>query len=83
MTPNVWFIAQLSLIPQVTEKIASTVFERYGSIKELLVEYESTPEHLRKKLLADLNYPLQNGKTRRIGNVISERIYNFFYSIND
>tara|TARA_Y100000389_G_scaffold187188_1_gene208357 strand:- start:1018 stop:1770 length:753 start_codon:yes stop_codon:yes gene_type:complete len=83
MTPKVWFITQLSLIPQVTEKIALVIFERYNSIKELLVEYENTPEHLRKKLLADINYPLQTGKTRRIGNVISERIYKFFYSIND
>jgi ERCC4-type nuclease len=83
MTPNVWYISQLSLIPQVTEKIASVIFERYKSIHELLKEYENTPEHLRCKLLADLNYPLQTGKTRRIGNVISERIYKFFYSINE
>ena len=83
MTPKVWFITQLSLIPQVTEKIGSLIFERYKSIKELLVEYEKTPEHLRKKLLSDIEYPLKTGKTRKIGNVISERIYNFFYSIND
>ena len=83
MTPNVWFISQLSLIPQVTEKIAVVIIEKYPRLVDLMVEYENTPEHLRPKLLADLTFELQSGKTRRIGDSISGRIYKFFYSIND
>jgi ERCC4-type nuclease len=80
MTPEIWFISQLSLIPQVTEKIASVITEKYKNVKELIIEYERTPEHLREKLLADLPFKLANGKNRRIGDKISMRIYNFFYN---
>ena len=83
MTTNVWFISQLSLIPQVTEKLASIITEKYKSLRDLIIEYESTPEHLREKLLSDLKYTLTTGKTRRIGDAISGRIYKFIYSICD
>ena len=81
MTPQVWFISQLSLIPQVTEKVASVIVEKYHTVSELVREYESTPEHIREKLLSDLVFPLKNDKTRRIGDKMSSRIYSFFYDI--
>ena len=63
MTPSVWFIAQLSLIPQVTEKVAVEILKKYPSVR------------------ADIKFPLKNDKTRRIGDKISERIYQFFFGI--
>ena len=81
LTPEVWFINQLSGIPQVTEKIASTIVQRYSNIRALMREYESIPEHLKEKLLSDLTFELTTGKTRRIGDKISARIYKFFYGI--
>ena len=81
MTPQVWLIAQLSLIPQVTEKVANVIAEQYPTVKDLILEYESTPEHLREKLLTDLKFPLKNGKSRRVGDKISSRIYQFFYGL--
>ena len=81
MTPEVWFIAHLSLIPQVTEKIASVIAEKYPTVKDLILEYERTPEHLRVKLLSDLTFPVTNEKIRRIGDKISNRIYSFIYGI--
>lgn len=84
MTPEVWFITQLCLIPQVTEKIADQIVKKYGNIFTLIQEYNSTPEHLKEKLLADITYPLSSGdKHRRIGEKISKRIYNFIYGINE
>lgn len=80
MTPNVWFITQLSLIPQVTEKIATVIVEKYPTVRDLMMEYESTPEHLRGKLLADLKFALKNDKERRVGDKISLRIYQYYYS---
>ena len=44
-------------------------------------EYEKTPEHLRVKLLSDLTYGLSSGKSRRIGDKISQRVYEFLYGI--
>lgn len=81
MTPEVWFISMLSLIPQVTEKVSDVIVNKYHSVNILMVEYEKTPEHLRGKLLADLTYELKTGKIRRIGDKISTRVYNFFYGI--
>ena len=83
MTPEIWFITQLSLIPQVTEKISNEVLKRYGNLFNLMKEYNTTPDHLKEKLLSDITYPLSSGKTRRIGDKISKRIYSFFYGINE
>jgi ERCC4-type nuclease len=79
MTPSIWFIAQLSLIPQVTEKVAIVIVEKYLNFRDLVKEYETTPEHLREKLLADLTFPLATGGSRRIGDKMSSRIYHFIY----
>lgn len=80
MTPRVWFISQLSLIPQVTEKVAEVIVSKYDSLQKIILEYEKTPEHLREKLLADLTFPIANNKVRRIGDKMSARIYNFLYA---
>jgi len=83
MTPSIWFIAQLSLIPQVTEKVAVIVSEKYLNFRDLVKEYETTPEHLREKLLADLTFPLATGGRRRIGDKMSSRIYHFIYGLHE
>ena len=83
MTPSVWFINQLSLIPQVTERIAGKITEKYSNLCELIGEYTRTPDHLRSKLLADIKYEIKNNKLRRIGDKISGRIYKFFFNITE
>ena len=82
MTPEVWFITQLSLIPQVTEKISEIIVNKYVNLLSLIKVYESIPEDLRPKLLSDLEYELSNGKKRRIGDKLSKKIYFFFYGLN-
>lgn len=81
MTPEVWFISQLSLIPQVTEKVAAEIIKVYPSVSLLMLEYERIPEHLRSKLLADITFPIKGNKTRRVGDKMSTRIYKFLYGI--
>jgi ERCC4-type nuclease len=81
MTPEVWFITQLSLIPQVTEKVAAEIVLKYTTVKDLVKEYEGIPEHLREKLLSDITFLLKNGKSRRVGDKMSARIYNFLYGL--
>lgn len=80
MTPNVWFCSSLSLIPQVTEKVASVIIEKYPTMRDLCLAYENTDEKLRAKLLANITFELKNGKARRLGDKMSERIYNFFFA---
>ena len=80
MTPEVWFICQLSLIPQVTEKIAEQIVAMYPTVSALVLEYQRTPDHLRTKLLSDLTFLLSNGKKRRVGDKVSARICEYFQS---
>ena len=80
MTSKVWFISQLALIPQVSETIAIEIVEKYKNVIQLISSYETLEnEDDKKKLLSPVTYPIKNNKTRKIGNKISERIYNFFY----
>lgn len=81
MTPEVWFISQLSLVPQVTEKISNEIVKKYINLINLMKEYERTPDHLKEKLLSDIIYPISLGKTRRVGDKVSKRIYMFFYGL--
>lgn len=81
MTPTVWFITQLCLIPQISDKIAEEIVNIYPNVKALIAKYESTPEMLRNKLLCDIKYPIKNNKMRRIGEKMSERVYHYFYGV--
>ena len=78
MTPEVWLISQLSLIPGITEKVAEQIVAKYPTVTSLVLEYQRTPDHLRNKLLADLTFTLKTGKQRRIGDKISTRIREYF-----
>jgi len=81
VTPSVWFIQQLSLIPHVTEKIAGVITSEYPSVISLMTAYENLVEDKRKTMLSEITFPIANGKTRRVGIKISEKIYNIFYGI--
>ena len=83
INPNVWFISQLSLIPQITEKIANEIVTEYKTLSNLILAYEKLDVKDRKNMLADITYPIKNDKTRRVGNKISERIFNLIYGNND
>jgi crossover junction endonuclease MUS81 len=84
MTPNVWFITQLSLIPQITPKIAEEIIKLYPSVNSLINEYDSLENDDEKEnLLSDITYHLSTGKTRRIGNKISSKIYKYLYNIEE
>ena len=79
VTPTVWFVQQLCLVPQVTEKIASRIVETYPTLISLTRAYESETEDSRAGLLKDLKYKIANDKERRIGEKISFRIYTLLY----
>jgi crossover junction endonuclease MUS81 len=79
MTPTVWFVSQLALIPQVSTAIASEISTVYPSLISLLSAYQSVEDgKQREELLANIKQ--KNG--RRIGEKISKRVYEFVYNIN-
>jgi len=79
MTPEVWFICQLKMIPQVSDTIANAIIKEYSSLKSLILKYQSLSEEDRPNLLSAITYDLSTGKKRKIGKVVSERIYEFLY----
>lgn len=79
MTPTVWFVSQLALIPQVSTSIASEISTVYPSLISLVSAYQSVEDgKQREELLANIKQ--KNG--RRIGEKISKRVYEFVYNIN-
>lgn len=83
MTNQVWFISQLLMIPGVSENIADIITTKYRTPYDLFSGYEKISESLRPLLLAELTFKQpKSGKQRRIGKVISERVYNYIYGIS-
>jgi len=79
MTPSVWFVSQLALIPQVSTSIATEISTIYPSLISLVSAYQSVEdEKQREELIANIKQ--KNG--RRIGEKISKRVYEFVYNVN-
>jgi ERCC4-type nuclease len=79
MTPEVWFVCQLSMIPQISDTIATVITKTYPSLSSLFLKYQSISENERPDLLTNLTYDLSTGKKRKIGKIISIRVYEFLY----
>ena len=69
------YLLQLAQIPGSSTKIADCIKETYPNMMSLCSKYSSIDLSERPKLLENLTYSIQNNKTRRIGKVVSERIY--------
>ena len=83
MTPDVWFITQFALLPNITEQIAEAILMKYKSMSLLVIEYEKTEESKRHLLLADITYVNKNSNIKKIGIKNSEKIYKHIYNIKD
>ena len=78
LTPKICQIAQLTQIQGVSNFIATIIIDNYGSLFNLCKKYlELDNEELCCKLLVDLPIKTTTGKTRKLGKVLSERIYRF------
>jgi crossover junction endonuclease MUS81 len=78
LTPETWFIMALMNIPGISNTIAERIVEVYPSITSLYKAYEEQDQTENKeKLLAEIILT-QNDKTkRRIGEVISRRVFEY------
>ena len=75
MNPKLCNIVQLSQIPGVSKQMGETIIEKYGSLSNLILEYNKIIED-KDKLELLKNIELTN---RKIGPVISKRIYEFLF----
>ena len=77
LTPEVYNQLVLMQIPGVSKVFVETIMQKYSSIKKIINEYNNLAEEKEKEnLLADLELI---GKKRKIGKVISKRIYEFLF----
>ena len=82
MTPKTCYIIQLSQIPGVSNNIANLIYEKYNSFSILINEYNKLNNNDEKeKMLENLTFIVKNDKKRKIGPVLSKRIYNFLFSV--
>ena len=78
LTPNVCFQLQLNQIPGVSNNISSCILKTYNSMYKLVSAYNKLDNEKDKlSLLENLKYDIANNKQRKIGKVISNRIYNY------
>lgn len=72
-------ILSLTIIPGVSTKIATVIINVFQSISNLVLVINDTSVDINQtiKKIADIEMNITNGKTRRIGNVIANRIVSF------
>jgi crossover junction endonuclease MUS81 len=81
--PNNCNIIMLCQIPGVSTKISKTICDKYSCISNLVLEYNKLNTLKEKEtLLKDYSYSINNDKTRKIGPVISKRIYEYLFTTN-
>jgi len=76
ITPQVCFINQLAQIPGVSITMAQILAEKYKNMRNLIEEYDKLidKEKDREKMLANIMMD-----TRKIGPVVSKRIYEYTF----
>jgi hypothetical protein len=83
MTPKMCNILQLSQIPGVSKNMSVSIIDKYGSISKLVLEYLKLEiENDKKTMLKNLLYNSSSDviiKTRKIGPVVSCRIYEYLF----
>lgn len=83
LTPIVFNKLVFLQIPGISSNYIDAIFKEYGSIKSLIEKYiemnnEGLPHAQKENLLSDITIELKNGNSRRIGKVISKRVYEYF-----
>ena len=79
LTPDTWFHLSLTNIPGISSTIAEKIIETYPTLKALIAAYDACDTDIEKKqkLLAEIVLTQTEKTKRRIGNVISNRIYQY------
>ena len=83
LTPIVFNKLVFLQIPGISNNYIDAIFKEYGSIKSLIEKYidmnnKGVPLAEKENLLSDITIELKNGNSRRVGKVISKRVYQYF-----
>jgi len=78
ITPRICNISQLSQIPGVSIEMSTFIIDKYGGICSLIMEYNKNLD--KDTMLKNMEYTTSSNKKRKIGPVISKKIYEFIGS---
>jgi len=80
LTPLICQILQLSQIPGLSKSVAKIIIEKYECLSNLILSYTKC-ETIEEKdqLLKDIIIKTTTGKERKLGKVLSSRIYNYLF----
>ena len=77
-TPEIFNVTVISQIPGVSIHIAKCILDKYKNISNLINTYNSLESSVEKEnLLKNLSFSRSEGKTRKIGPVLSKRVFNY------
>lgn len=79
ITPQNWNIMCYMNIPGISSNIALKIAEKYPSILDLIKAYEPISKEDGELLLADIVLTETEKQKRRLGNVISKRVYDYIF----
>ena len=83
LTPLVFNKLIFLQIPGVSKMFVDGIFKKYKSVIQLLEEYQKIENKKDKEnLLSNLELKTPSGKNRKLGKVISKRIYDYLF-VND
>ena len=60
---------------------AQIILDKYKSIANLIKSYYDIEDDKKSKMLAELEIHILNGKARKLGPVLSKRIYTYLFNI--
>ena len=77
ITNNICYMSQLCTIQGVSMNIAKKISEVYPCMFDLCIKYKELSDEDAPKLLIDIQIDTNTGKVRKLGKVLSERIYKY------
>ena len=81
LTQNNCSVLQLAQIPGMSTGNAQIILDKYKSIANLIKSYYDIEDDKKSKMLAELEIHILNGKARKLGPVLSKRIYQYLFNI--
>ena len=82
-TGRACYLQQLCVIPGVSPHIANTICMNYPSMFDLCIGYNNIEPNKRAKMLSNIEVSIDNNKKRKLGKVLSERIYKTVMAIEE
>ena len=82
LTANNCSVLQLTQIPGMSISNSQIIIDKYKSIANLINTYYQLEENKRILMLADIEILISNNKKRKLGKVLSERIYQYLFNIS-